>query len=138
MKRVLFISGVILFSFIAGVAASLFFSISRSTTSPTLPLSAPTSYRCPSRYEVIAGGKYVVISIPNDREFYIGKNSIPLAGIPDRVKQLTGDLPADQKAVFVKGEASVRYETLSSVIEKIHDAGVDRIEIVLDRKKQLQ
>ena len=87
---------------------------------------------------MIASGKYVVIAIPNDREFYIGKNSIPLAGIPDRVRELIGDLPADQRAVFVKGEASVKYETLSSVIDKIHDADVDRIEFVLDRKKAPQ
>jgi len=61
-----------------------------------------------------------------------------LTAIPDLIRQSIGDLPAEQRTVFVKGEPGVKYETLSAVMHMIRDADVDRIEIVPIPKKPLQ
>ena len=83
----------------------------------------------------MARGKYVVIAVPSDREFYIGKSSVALSDIPERVRSLTANESPDDRIIFIKGEPSVRYETLSSVISKVKDANVSRIEIVPNKKK---
>ena len=139
MKRALIVPAMIGISFVAGVAACFVSTIYRSRK-PTdqIPAQGAISYRCPSAREVIATGRYVVVAVPNDREFYIGKNSLALTDIPDRIRQLIGDLPVEQRTVFVKGEPGVRYETLSAVMNTIREADVDRIEVVPIPKKPLQ
>ncbi len=138
MKRALIIS-VVIASFAAGVATCLVFTIyrARNQTVP-VPAQANVSYRCPSARDVIATGRYVVVTIPNDREFYIGKNNVTLADIPNHVRQQIGDLPVEQRTVFVKGEPGVRYDTLSAVMRTIRNADVDRIEVVPITKKPLE
>ena len=84
---------------------------------------------------MISTGKYVVISIPSDSEFYIGKNGVPLAGISDRIRQLTAGWPADQRNVFVKGQPEIKYSTLSALLEKLRDADVARVEVVPNRSR---
>ena len=80
-------------------------------------------------------GKYVVISMPADGEFYIGKSKVTLADISERVRALTAKEAPDERIVFIKGEPSVKYETLSLVISQVKDADVNRIEIVPNKKK---
>ena len=139
MKRALIVSAIVVISFVAGVAAC-FVSTTYRSRKPTdsIPAQGAISYRCPSAREVIATGRYVVVAVPNNREFYIGKDSLPLTSIPDRIRQSIGDLPVEQRTVFVKGEPGVKYETVSAVIHTIHDADVDRIEVVPIPKKPLQ
>ena len=79
--------------------------------------------------------RYVVISVPSDNEFYIGKNSIALADIPERVRTLTANESPDERVVFIKGQPSVKYSTLSRLIIKVKEADVGRIEVVPDRRK---
>ena len=132
MKRGLIILAGLLLALIAGVAASFILMSYRSM--PLQPASVSEIYRCPSAREVISSGKYVVISVPNDREFYIGKSIIALPDIPNRLRQLTDRFPSEERTVFVKGAPNIRYETLSAIINKVHDAGVDRIEVVPNPK----
>jgi biopolymer transport protein ExbD len=71
-----------------------------------------------------------VVAIPNNHEFFVGKTSLALTDIPDRIRQQIGDLPPEHRTVFVKGEPSVRYDTLSAVMRTIRKADVYRIEVV--------
>ncbi len=73
--------------------------------------------------------------MPSDSEFYIGNSSVALSDIPERVRSLTANELADDRIVFIKGEPSVRYGTLSSVIRRVKDADVSRIKIVPNEKK---
>jgi biopolymer transport protein ExbD len=71
-----------------------------------------------------------VVTIPNNNEFFIGKNRLTLTDIPVCIRQQIGDLPPEQRTVFVKGEPGVRYDTLSAVMRTIRNADVYRIEVV--------
>ena len=70
-----------------------------------------------------------------DGEFYIRKSKVALADISERVRALTGKEAPDERIVFIKGEPSVKYATLSLVISQVKDAEVSRIEIVPNKKK---
>jgi biopolymer transport protein ExbD len=135
MKRALIIFAIVA-AFVAGVAAHSGFTIYRSPTPQVPPAGETIPVHYPSPGDVDA--RYIVVTIPNDHEFYIGKSSLTLTDIPKRIRQEIGDLSPEQRTVFVKGEPSVRYDTLSAVIRTIRDAEVYRIEVVPIPKKPLQ
>jgi biopolymer transport protein ExbD len=85
---------------------------------------------------VIAAGRYVAVAVADDNEFYIGRNRVALCNISDRVRQLIGDLPAERRIVFVKGKTGIKYETLSSIIDEIHEADVSRVEVIPIKKNR--
>jgi biopolymer transport protein ExbD len=126
MKRALVIVAVVC-AFVAGVAAHSAFAIYRSPM-PEVPAVGAISlaYRDPRSVT----SRYVVVTIPNNTEFFIGKNRLALTDIPNRIAQQIGDLPPEQRTVFVKGEPGVTFETLSAAMRTIRDADVYRIEVV--------
>ena len=126
MKRALIILAVI-GSFVAGVAAHSVFAIYRSPM-PEVPAVATVPLPHPSPRNVVA--RYVVVTIVNDQEFFIGKNRLALTDIPNRVHEQIGYLPPEHRAVFIKGAPGVKFDTLSAVIRAIRDADVYEIEVV--------
>ena len=135
MKRIFFTFLAVVLSFGLGIAAAVLLTMQNPDKSIPPASPAAVSAKCPSARDLMARGKYVVIAVPSDSEFYIGKSSVALSDIPERVRSLTANESADDRIVFIKGEPSIRYETLSSVISKVKDADVSRIEIVPNRKK---
>lgn len=79
--------------------------------------------------------KYVVITVPSDNEFYIGKSRISLPEIEERVRSLTSSEDPDKRIVFIKGEPNIHYRALSQLIIHVKNADVSRIEVVPDRRK---
>jgi biopolymer transport protein ExbD len=135
MNRIFFRAVVVVLSFGLGIATAVLLKRQNPNKSVLPDPPATLSVKCPSASDLMARGKYVVIAVPSDREFYIGKSSVALSDIPERVRSLTANESPDDRIIFIKGEPSVRYETLSSVISKVKDANVSRIEIVPNKKK---
>ncbi|HSB28694.1 MAG TPA: biopolymer transporter ExbD [Pyrinomonadaceae bacterium] len=79
--------------------------------------------------------KSVVISVPADGEFYIGKQRFDLSQISDVVTRSLISIPSNERTVYLKSAIGVKAETLAFVIKEVKRAGVDRIELVLDKKK---
>ena len=77
----------------------------------------------------------VVISVPADGEFYLGKRQIKLSEIDEVVTQSLNTLPSGQRVAYVKSAPNVRFETLALLLKEVKRAGIDRIEFVIDRKK---
>jgi biopolymer transport protein ExbD len=76
-----------------------------------------------------------VIAIPNDGEFYIGRDKVAQVDIPTRVKNILKDKPAPDQVVYIKSGRLVKYGTVVSVIDSIRDAGFDRIGLVAEKEK---
>ena len=76
-----------------------------------------------------------VVAIPKDNEFYIGRDKITIADIPQRVKTLLKDKPPNEQVVYVKSGQGVKYGTVVSVIDSIREAGFDRIGLVAEKEK---
>jgi biopolymer transport protein ExbD len=76
-----------------------------------------------------------VIAIPNNGEYYIGRDKITLADIPQQVKKILKDKPAPEQVVYVKSSTGVKYGEVVLVIDAIREAGFDRIGLVAEKEK---
>jgi len=79
--------------------------------------------------------KSVVISVPAEDEFYVGKNRFHLSQIREVIERTLTSIPNDERVVYLKPAVGIKAETLALVIKEVKLAGVDRIELVLDKKK---
>lgn len=76
-----------------------------------------------------------VVAIPNDGEFYIGRDKVAQADIPTRIRTILKDKPVPDHVVYIKSGKLVKYGTVVSVIDAIRDAGFDRIGLVAEKEK---
>jgi biopolymer transport protein ExbD len=76
-----------------------------------------------------------VIAIPNNGEYYIGRDKVALADIPQRVKTILKDKPATEQVVYVKSSTGVKYGEVVLVIDSVREAGFDRIGLVAEKEK---
>lgn len=74
-----------------------------------------------------------VVLIPGDDEFYVGKEKVTRADIPEKVKQLLKDNPPDGQVVYVKARCPVKYGVVVSVIDSLREAGFKSIGLVTDK-----
>jgi biopolymer transport protein ExbD/biopolymer transport protein TolR len=77
-----------------------------------------------------------VVAIPNNGEYYIGRDKVALADIPQRVKTILKDKPVPDQVVYVKSSKGVKYGEVVLVIDSIREAGFDRIGLVAEKEKQ--
>jgi biopolymer transport protein ExbD len=77
-----------------------------------------------------------VVAIPNNGEYYIGRDKVALVDIPQRVKTILKDKPVPDQVVYVKSSKGVKYGEVVAVIDAIREAGFDRIGLVAEKEKQ--
>jgi biopolymer transport protein ExbD len=77
--------------------------------------------------------KYVVISVPADGEFYIGKHRFDLSQISEVVTRSLTSIPSAERVVYIKSANGVKFETLSLVIKEVNQAGVDSIGFIFEQ-----
>ena len=78
----------------------------------------------------------VVISIPNDNDFYIGKDPFPLSALGDKIKTMMKDKTPDKRVVYIKSGVDVKYGTVVEAIDIIRKQDIDKIGLVADKKKK--
>jgi biopolymer transport protein ExbD/biopolymer transport protein TolR len=77
----------------------------------------------------------VIVAIPDNSNFYIGKNPYPLEDLGEKIKSLTSNKGEDKKIVYIKSGVEVDYGTVVKAIEKIREQGIEKIGLVADKKK---
>ena len=78
----------------------------------------------------------VVISIPNDGEYYLGKEKLEREQLADKVDTMLGKIKNEQdKIVYIKSGVGVSYGDVVNVINEVRKMGVDKIGLVADKKK---
>jgi biopolymer transport protein ExbD/biopolymer transport protein TolR len=79
----------------------------------------------------------VVISIPNDGEYYLGKIKVTKEQLGDKVDQmLQKNVKKDEdRIVYIKSGVGVSYGDVVNVINEVRQKGVDKIGLVADKKK---
>ncbi|HRH44472.1 MAG TPA: biopolymer transporter ExbD [Pyrinomonadaceae bacterium] len=80
----------------------------------------------------------VLISIPNNTEFYIGKDKYAKEVMGDKIKKLMEGKTPDKRIVYIKSGVDVGYGTVVEAINIIRKQDVDKIGLVADRKKGQQ
>lgn len=79
----------------------------------------------------------IVISIPNDGEYYLGKKSVRREELADKVDSLLKNIKNEQdRIVYIKSGVGVSYGEVVNVINEVRKLGVDKIGLVADKKKK--
>jgi biopolymer transport protein TolR len=78
----------------------------------------------------------VVISIPEDGAYYIGKDKIEKGVLKERIQKLLDAVKKEEdKVVYIKSGTGVSYGDVVTVINEVRALGVDKIGLVADKKK---
>jgi len=78
----------------------------------------------------------IVISVPNDGEYYLGKQRIAKEQLSDKVDtMLKGIKNENDRIVYIKSGVNVSYGDVVTVINEVRKLGVDKIGLVADKKK---
>ena len=79
----------------------------------------------------------IVISIPNDGEYYLGKKRLQREQVADQVDTLLKGIKNEQdRIVYIKSGVGVSYGDVVNVINEVRKLGVDKIGLVADKKKK--
>jgi biopolymer transport protein ExbD/biopolymer transport protein TolR len=77
----------------------------------------------------------VLVSIPNNEEFYIGKDRYSKEVMGEKIKKLMEGKTPDKRIVYVKSGIDVSYGTVVEAINIIRKQDIDKIGLVADKKK---
>ena len=79
----------------------------------------------------------IVISIPNDGEYYLAKKRVAREQLKDEVdKMLKGIKKEEDRIVYIKSGVGVSYGDVVAVINEVRQLGIDKIGLVADKKKK--
>lgn len=98
-------------------------------------VAIPRDLRNPEEDPAIIKETSVVISIPEDNQFYLGRDEIPREDIVRRIETMLRDKPAEERIVYIKSGVGVSYGNVVELINMIRQAGVDQIGLVADKRK---
>ncbi len=78
----------------------------------------------------------VVISVPNDGEYYLGKQRVQKEELAEKVDSMLQKIKNEQdRIVYIKSGVGVSYGDVVTVINEVRKMGVDKIGLVADKKK---
>ena len=78
----------------------------------------------------------IVISIPNDGQYYLGKQPVAKEQLTDKVDTLLQKIKNEnERIVYIKSGVGVSYGDVVNVINEVRKLGVDKIGLVADKKK---
>ena len=86
----------------------------------------------------IAKDTSVIIAIPDNFKFYIGKETYPIDSLGEKIKTLMKDKPPEKRIVYIKSGVEVDYGRVVQAIDTIRKQDVDKIGLVADKKKDQQ
>ncbi len=99
-------------------------------------VAIPRDMNSPDVDPAIIKESSVVVSIPNDGEFYIAKDRITKEDLGAKVERMLKNKTEADKIVYIKSGVGVSYGAVVEVINVIRKQGVDKIGLVADKKKK--
>ena len=78
----------------------------------------------------------VIVSIPNDFDYYLGKKKVSLDQLKSEVEKALEKKKEEERIVYIKSGVGVSYGEVVNVINAVREKGVDRIGLVADKKKK--
>jgi biopolymer transport protein ExbD len=79
-----------------------------------------------------------VVAIPGggDARIYIGRDPISPDDLGQKIKNILKDKQPQDQVVYIKSGKQVKYGTVVEVIDKIREAGFERIGLVSEKEKE--
>jgi len=101
-------------------------------------VNLPRDMVSPDEDADIAKDTSVVIAIPDNFSFYIGKESYAIDLLGEKVKNLMKDKAPEKRIVYIKSGVDVDYGRVVQAIDTIRKQDIDKIGLVADKKKDQQ
>jgi len=99
-------------------------------------VNLPKDMKNPEEDQRIIKDNSIVIAIPNDGEYYLGKEKIGKDQIKEKVEKMLENIKKEEdKIVYIKSGVGVSYGDVVNVINEVRALGVDKIGLVADKKK---
>jgi len=98
-------------------------------------VNLPRDMVSPDEDPDIAKETSVIVAIPDNSNFYIGKEQFPLDALGEKIKRLMENKTPDKRIVYVKAGVDVDYGRVVQAIDTIRKQDIDKIGLVADRKK---
>jgi biopolymer transport protein ExbD/biopolymer transport protein TolR len=98
-------------------------------------VNIPRDLNAPDEDGDITKDTSVVISIPDNNNFYVGKEQFPISGLGEKVQSMMKDKAPDKRIVYIKSGVDVNYGTVVEAIDVIRKQDIDKIGLVADKKK---
>ncbi len=110
-----------------------------------ITVNIPRDLEAPEEDQYINNEKAVVVAIPNNYEFYIGKDRYSRAVLGEKIKEVMGEVidrrlkgETEKRIVYIKSDVNVDYGTVVEAINIIRAQNVDKIGLVADKKKRVE
>ncbi|HYW74774.1 MAG TPA: biopolymer transporter ExbD [Pyrinomonadaceae bacterium] len=133
MKPAIFKLGALAVLVTVGVVIFLFFAHRRSPEAAVPSAGNQVVTKCPD--DLFLKGDHLVISVPNDDEFYIGKQRVDSSQISTRLREAFNKVSFCDRAVFIRAASEVSVETVVRLERQVRDADINHVEVVVDKKK---
>ena len=98
-------------------------------------VNLPKEMISPDPDEEIAKDTSVIIAIPDNSNFYIGKEQYPIDPLGDVIKRRMEGKTPEKRIVYIKSGVDVDYGRVVQAIDVIRKQDIDKIGLVADRKK---
>jgi biopolymer transport protein ExbD/biopolymer transport protein TolR len=98
-------------------------------------VNLPRDMQSPEEDADITKDDAIVVSIPDNNNFYIGKNPYPLEELGEKISNLAKDVAPDKRIVYLKSGVEVDYGTVVKAIDAIRKQDITKIGLVADKKK---
>lgn len=89
----------------------------------------------PDEDQAINKESAMVIAIPADNVFYLGRDQVDGSKLSEKLKGMLENRKIEDRVVYVKGSNNVSYGTIVTTINSVREAGIDRIGLVTDKRK---
>ena len=99
------------------------------------PVTVPKSLN-PELDPNIVKDTSAVVAIADDGRLYFGREVATLQELPIKLKKTMEGKKEEDRIIYIKGGKSVKYGQIVEVIDKIRDAGYDRIGLVSEKERE--
>ena len=99
----------------------------------TVPI--PRDMRNPDEDQAINKESAVIVSIPKDGDYFLGKKKVNVEDLKSAVEKALEKKKEEDKIVYIKSGVDVSYGEVVKVINAVREKGVDKIGLVADKKK---
>ena len=101
-----------------------------------ITVAIPRDMKHPDEDQRIIKESSIVISIPNDGQYYLGKIPVTKNDLSEKVDRMLKNIKTEEdKIVYIKSGVNVSYGEVVNVINEVRKLGVDKIGLVADKKK---
>lgn len=101
-------------------------------------VNLPRDMKSPDEDAEIAKDTSVIVAIPDNSNFYIGKDQYPLTALGEKIKDKMKDKTPDKRIVYIKSGVDVDYGRVVKAIDTIRKQDIEKIGLVADKKKGVE